>query len=181
MTKHTHIIAADDPIHADRHDGWTPEKQASFLRELAASHSVSAAARSVGLSRQSAYALRAKLKGEPFDRAWAAALLCRFDALAEAAMERALNGVEVPHYYRGEMVGTSRKYDERLTVALLAMRESFRPALPRYPTDPAAAYQADEFGPLVDRVEQGPATWREEVWLRYEDGEEEEGEEEDAN
>ena len=44
------------------------------------------------MSRQSAYALRARLKGEPFDRAWQAALLNRFDALAEAAMERVEQG-----------------------------------------------------------------------------------------
>ncbi|MCB1719955.1 MAG: hypothetical protein KDK05_32950, partial [Candidatus Competibacteraceae bacterium] len=50
------------PISAPRHDGWTPARQAAFLRELAASHCVSAAARAVGMSRQSAYALRARLK-----------------------------------------------------------------------------------------------------------------------
>jgi len=43
---------------------------AEFLRQLAATHSVSAAARSVGMSRQSAYKLRDRLKGEPFDIAW---------------------------------------------------------------------------------------------------------------
>ncbi|WP_158611029.1 hypothetical protein [Aurantiacibacter spongiae] len=170
MTQHTPIIpAAPQSTTVTRHDGWTPDRQARFLRELGATHCVSRAARSVGMSRQSAYALRARSKGEPFDRAWSAALLCRFDALAEAAMERALNGVEVPHFHRGEVVGTSRRFDERLTVALLAMRESFRPALTAYPSDPSAMYGADAFGPLVERVERGPATWLEERLSHYEE------------
>lgn len=163
MTKHTALTpAALPPIHTPREDGWTPARQAAFLRELAASHCVASAARAVGMSRQSAYALRARLKNEPFDKAWTAALLCRFDALAEAAMDRALNGVEVPHYYKGELIGTSRKYDERLTVALLAMRDTFRPPECRYPGDPEADYRADDFGALVSRVENGPETWTEE-------------------
>ena len=166
-----------------RHDGWTPEKQASFLRHLASTHCVAKAARSVGMSRQSAYGLRARLKGEPFDRAWQAALLCRFDVLAEAAMERALNGVEVPHYYKGELVGTSRRFDERLTVALLAMQGSFRPRAP-FASHPAAEYEPDDFGTLVERVESGPETWHEERLLAYEadmeEGPEDEGWDDDA-
>ena len=56
---------------ADPHpDRWNKPRMAAFLRELAACHSVSAAARSVGMSRQSAYRLRARLKGEPFDLGW---------------------------------------------------------------------------------------------------------------
>ena len=149
------------PTPATRHDGWTTERQSTFLRELAASHSVKKAAKAAGMSRQSAYGLRARLKGEPFDLAWNAALRCRFDALAEAAMDRALNGVEVPHYHKGELVGTSRRYDERLTVALLAMQERFR-GTPVLSSHPAAMFAADDFGKLVERVETGPETWREE-------------------
>ncbi|MGB3710249.1 MAG: hypothetical protein WA985_01015, partial [Erythrobacter sp.] len=107
-----------------------------------------------------AYELRARLRGEPFDMAWHAALCCRFDALAEAAIERALNGVEVPHYHKGELVGTSRRYDERLTVALLAMRERFAP--PRTYHFLAEDYAPEAFGPLLERVETGPETWKEE-------------------
>jgi hypothetical protein len=152
---------AAEPSSIIRHDGWTPARQAQFLNELAATHCVATAAKAVGMSRQTAYALRARLKGEPFDRAWQAALISRFDALAEAAMERALNGVEVPHYHKGELVGTSRRFDERLTVALLAMRGSFGPAVP-FPTHPSAHYSPDDFGRLVERVALGPETWDEE-------------------
>ncbi|TRD11860.1 hypothetical protein FGU71_08330 [Erythrobacter insulae] len=146
---------------------WTPERQSAFLTALASSHSVAQAARIVGMSRQSAYALRARLKGEPFDLAWHAALRCRFDALAEAALERALHGVEVPHFHQGELIHTSRRFDERLTVALLAMRDSLGP--PRVPSHHAAAgYGAEDFGPLVSRVADGPETWDEESRLEYE-------------
>ena len=163
---------------ATRHDGWTVARQSLFLRELAASHSVKSAAKAAGMSRQSAYGLRARLKGEPFDLAWTAALRCRFDALAEAAMDRALNGVEVPHFYKGELVGTSRRYDERLTVALLAMRERFR-GPQRFSSHPAAAFDAEDFGPLLARVETGPETWHEEIRAEREaEYAEEEGEDE---
>lgn len=144
-----------------RIDGWTPARQAAFLRALAATHSVSAAARAAGMSRQTAYRLRARLKGQPFDLAWDAAFQSSFDALAEAAMERALNGVEVPHFCNGELVGTSRRFDERLTIALLRMRESFlRPPAP--PTRDASLYEPEDFRGLLARVAEGPATWEDE-------------------
>ena len=118
------------------------------------------------MSRQSAYGLRARLKGEPFDLAWTAALICRFDALAEAALDRALNGVEVPHFYKGELVHVSRRYDERLTVAMLAMRDSFRGA--RQPAwHGSSDYAPGDFGALVKRVATGPETWAEERALVY--------------
>lgn len=63
-----------------RHDGWAIARQSNFLRALAASHSVKNAAKAAGMSRQSAYGLRARLKGEPFDLAWNAALRCRYTA-----------------------------------------------------------------------------------------------------
>ncbi len=142
----------------ERQDGWTPERQARFLQALAATHNVSAAAREVGMTRQTAYRLRARLRGQPFDLAWDAAFQTAFDALTEAAMERALNGVEVPHLHKGEVVHTSRRYDERLTVALLAMRLQPRRAhLP--PWHPASKFRPDDFRALVTRVAHGPATW----------------------
>jgi hypothetical protein len=44
-----------------RHDGWTPKRQLDFLAALARSRSVTKAARAVGMSRESAYRLRARL------------------------------------------------------------------------------------------------------------------------
>jgi len=154
-----------------RADGWTPRRQAQFLEALAATHSVSAAAREVGMTRQTAYRLRARLRGQPFDLAWEAAFRSAFDALKEAAIDRALNGVEVPHFHKGELIHCSRKYDERLTVALLAMR----------PTGPRAARpsrasqtRAEDFPALLARVASGAEGWEDEeedAWPPEDEGE----------
>lgn len=143
-----------------RHDGWTPARQATFLRVLAATGNVSAAAREAGMTRQSAYKLRARLAGEPFDLAWQAAFACGYDRLAEAAMERALNGTEVPHYHKGELVGTHRRFDERLTLGLLHLRAG-APAHRRGLPAPALRHVGD-LTAMIDRVAEGPETWAEE-------------------
>lgn len=145
-------------INPARH--WTRTKQAEFLRHLAASHCVSRAAKSVGMSRQSAYRLRNRLRGEPFDIAWDCAFRRQYDALAEAALGRALNGVEVPHYYKGELAGTHRVFDERLTVALLAMRERLTPIAPNLYAE-QEQFHPDEFEELVERVAEGEELWAE--------------------
>jgi len=143
---------------AERHDGWTRARQACFLRELAATHCVSAAASAAGMTRQSAYKLRNRLKGEPFDIAWQAAFRRQYDALAEAVVERAIHGVEVPHFHKGELIHVSRRYDERAAVALLALRERL--------AVPAFCYRAEDEGietddleTLVARVEYGDELW----------------------
>ena len=137
---------------------WSRDKQVAFLRHLAATHSVAAAARSVGMSRQSAYRLRARLKGQPFDLAWAAAFDCVFNALAHAAMERALYGIEVPHLHNGEVVHVSRRFDERLTLGLLRLRYQLLPD-EAPPMSDASAYEPDDFAGLVQRVQRGPDQW----------------------
>src|SRR5690606_29385630 len=86
----------DDPHPGAR---WTAPRMAAFLRHLSATHSVSAAARLAGMSRQSAYRLRSRLKGQAFDLAWDVAFHHSYDNLAHAALERALNGVEVPVFF----------------------------------------------------------------------------------
>ena len=137
---------------------WTRARMDAFLRELGATLSVSRAARSVGMSRQSAYRLRARLKGQPFDRAWAAAFDHVFNALAHAAMERAIHGVPVPYLHKGEIVHTGRRYDERLTLGLLKMRYALLPD-PAPFTSNAAAFEADDFPGLLSRVGEGPESW----------------------
>lgn len=107
----------DEPRSATPANGrWNKRRMAAFLRELAATLSVAAAARSVGVSRQSAYRLKNRLASTPFAFGWEVALEAGFAQLAHAMMERAVNGVEVPHYYQGELIGTSRTYDERLSI-----------------------------------------------------------------
>ena len=57
-----------------RRDGWTIERQADFLGMLAETGSVIGACEAVGISRKSAYQLRARPGGESFAAAWDAAL-----------------------------------------------------------------------------------------------------------
>jgi hypothetical protein len=148
-------------VHVARGDRWNKPKMGEFLRQLAATHSVSAAARAVGMSRKSAYKLRARLKGQPFDIAWEAAFRHGFDELAHAALELALEGEEVPHYHQGELKGTHRKRNPNLMIQLLKMRNrDGAPMLGRYGA--AAEYWSENWDRLVHRVETGPVTWEDE-------------------
>ncbi len=141
---------------APRRDSWSLDTQAAFLRALSATHSVAEAARSVGRSRQSAYRLRSRLKGQPFDLAWEVAFHHSYDVLAHAALERALNGIEVPVFYKGELVHTYRRFDERLTVALLSrFTQGGNPAFGRL--GPMAERHARDFEALLAKVESGEA------------------------
>jgi hypothetical protein len=144
-----------------RGDRWTKWKMAEFLRQLAATHSVSAAAKAVGMHRRSAYKLRARLKGQPFDIAWEAAFRHGYDELAHAALELALEGEEVPHYYQGELKATHRKRSPQLMVQLLKMRNrEGAPMLGRYGA--AAEYWGEHWDELLERIETGAVDWSDE-------------------
>lgn len=138
-----------------RHNEWTRAKMAAFLRELAASQSVSQAAKSVGMGRQSAYKLRNRLAGTPFALAWEVALEAGLQQLAHALMDRALNGEEVPHYYRGELVGTSRRYDNRLAAWLL--ENPWKVGRQQV----AREYVGEGWDALLERVEWASLDWEE--------------------
>ena len=139
-------------------DRWTKPKMVEFLRMLGATQCVAAAARAVGMSRQSAYKLRNRLKGEPFDIAWEAAFQHGYDALHQAALERALHGIEVPVFHAGEQVGTRRHFDERLTVFLLSRRNAVgAQRLSRYGA--AAEFWSERWETMLDHVENGPVVW----------------------
>jgi hypothetical protein len=115
-------LLAFEPVASasNRHDGWTPEKQKRFIHELSRIGLVSAAARAVGMSPRSAYAL---LKRAPevrgFARAWDAALDAGEKRASSEAIDRALNGVDVPYFYGGLQRGSRRVYNDRLLVAAL--------------------------------------------------------------
>ena len=57
-----------------RSDGWTPLRQAEFIGMLAETRSVAAAARFVGMARETAYRLRRKPGAQEFAAAWDAAM-----------------------------------------------------------------------------------------------------------
>lgn len=141
------------PRRTPRHNEWTRAKMAAFLRELAASQSVAQAARSVGMGRQSVYKLRNRLGATPFALAWEVALEAGLQQLAHAVMDRAVNGEEVPHYYHGELVGTYRKYDNRLAEWLLD--NPWKVGRQQV----AREYSADVWDKLLERIEWGSFGW----------------------
>lgn len=102
-----------------RHDGWTPECQRRFIQALAAMGVVAAAARAVGKSATAAYKLRDRPGAESFVRAWIIAIQMAQDRAFGVAMDRAVNGYEAPRYYAGREVGTVRRVDYRLALAVL--------------------------------------------------------------
>ncbi|MDO6416607.1 hypothetical protein Q4F19_19645 [Sphingomonas sp. BIUV-7] len=109
-----------------RHDGWTPHRQTAFIDALAQSGCIHEACASVGVSRQSAYARRARIDAQAFRIAWDAALDYAIRRLSDECLSRALNGTPVPHYFGGAVVGEHRRYDTRLALFLLRYRDPLR-------------------------------------------------------
>src|SRR5687767_14395254 len=104
---------------AQRSDGWTPPRIRAFLGALAQSGSVAHAARAAGMSRQSAYALRANAKGRAFDDAWRSALLAAAPAIPDQLMERALRGQVDPVIRDGKLRSQRHHFDNRLAMQVL--------------------------------------------------------------
>ena len=118
---------AFDPVQLRvRRDGWTADKQIRFIEALAGSKCVDEACRQVGMSDTSAYRLRNRPCGGPFRRAWDAAMDCQVHRLEQAFIDRAINGVPRPIFYRGEQVGEWRHFDERAAMFVLRSRRPHR-------------------------------------------------------
>lgn len=109
-----------------RYDGWVPEKQIEFIERLAACGCVAEAARSVGMSKATAYALRGRPDAQAFRLAWDAAMDIAVTRLGDEALARAIHGVSVPIFHGGEQVGERRQFNERLTMFLLRYRDPVR-------------------------------------------------------
>ena len=89
------------PREKPRSDGWTPERQRTFVEALADCGIVSRAAKMVGMSPEGAYALRRHPHGRSFSDAWTRAQDVGVQRLSDLAFERAIEGVPVPVYYQG--------------------------------------------------------------------------------
>jgi hypothetical protein len=109
-------FVSSDP--AARRDGWSPERKLRFLDRLTACGNVSAACAAVGLSRDSAYVLRRR--DALFARGWATALELARERSVELLADKATEGIEEDVWYRGELVGTKRRFDARLLLAHIA-------------------------------------------------------------
>lgn len=113
------------PVRA-RHDGWNADHQRRFILKLSRGHLVDEAARALGHSRQSAYALRRHLDGRSFARAWNHALVMGRAAMRARARQPspdlswALETMLVPKFYRGRLVGFVQRRGDRNAIRLLA-------------------------------------------------------------
>jgi|GEM_PF-535265 len=110
------------PRQKQRSNGWNAEVQHAFIEALAETGSVEAACRRVNRASVGAYALRRHPEGESFRAAWQAALDLGIQRVEDVAMDRALNGVDVPVYAYGRIVGTRRVYNDRLLMFMLRNR-----------------------------------------------------------
>ncbi|HTU12550.1 MAG TPA: hypothetical protein VMG08_16790 [Allosphingosinicella sp.] len=109
-----------------RHDGLTPARQVAVVQAMAACGCIREACAKVGISTEAVYELRRRPDAHSFRAAMDVALNGAADRVEDAVFSRAIEGVEVPHYYKGELVGTHRRYDERLALFLLRYRKPHR-------------------------------------------------------
>jgi hypothetical protein len=114
------------PMKRHRNDGWSKTRQMEFLAELARHGVVTAAAEKVGMDRSSAYRLKKRPGAEGFANAWEQAQECGLAGLQDVAIDRALNGVRVPVFYKGEQVGERIWYDNRLLMFVMSKMMSRR-------------------------------------------------------
>lgn len=163
-----------------RYDGWTEEKQRRFIETLADTGLVNVAARAVGMSRASAYALRRAAHGAAFGRAWDAARQHAAGLIEDIAFERAIEGTEQEVLDRdGNVVATRLVHDNRLLKYLLshlkperygrgqggqvgpvpepapALAETLRAMEPPLPAPPEQLLDADTLADELDLAEAG--------------------------
>lgn len=111
-----------------RRDGWTPDHQRRFILLLANGARPGEAARRVGRSRTTAYALRDRPGGESFAASWDAAIVVAeqgrdairmtppdFDTRFNGGIEMML----VPRYYRGRLIGFVQREDTRAALRVV--------------------------------------------------------------
>jgi hypothetical protein len=146
MTDSAPLDDPDDPLSftpvptaSARRDGFTPERQREFILQLARIGLVSAAAKAIGMSAKSAYALR-KRAGEDsgFAAAWDIAVESGRAQVMDLSIERAINGEVVPVFYRSRQVGSRVRHDNRLLITALRLMYQERGGSTRRSTQDAA-------------------------------------------
>jgi hypothetical protein len=114
------------PRKCNRHDGWTPKRQRDFIEGLAITGSVRSAAERIGMTPESAYLLRRAPASDEFRAAWEQALETGVARLEDLAIDRAINGVEVPVYSYGKLIGSRTVHNDRLLMFILRQRRPER-------------------------------------------------------
>ncbi|WP_108809799.1 hypothetical protein [Sphingorhabdus sp. Alg231-15] len=116
------LVFTPVPFAVKRFGGWTPNRQRKFIYHLSRIGVVSAAARAVGMTRDSAYKLRSRAGAGSFAAAWDLAQEMGHGNADDHAITRAIEGYTVPYFCRGLKRGEIRRYDNRLLLASLASR-----------------------------------------------------------
>jgi len=158
------------PRARDRSNGWKPEVQRAFIEALAETGSVRSACRRVGRADHGAYLLRRHPEAASFRAAWDAAIDIGIRRIEDVAMDRAINGVEVPVYSYGKLVGTRTVYNDYLVMFMLRNR------LPeRFAGGRARAMNAADKQTLTKLKAQWREEWTRETALLDEERDEAEG------
>ena len=113
---------AFDPVPVrHRRDGWTPERQRTFIAALARDLCVDRAAAAAGMSRESAYRLRRHPGAESFADAWNHILAGKRKGSSDLSLlwHRAFYGTLKPIVRGGQVVATLRRHDNKALMALL--------------------------------------------------------------
>jgi hypothetical protein len=92
-------------------------KKQRFLETLRRTGNVTAACGVARLPRETAYFWRSH--NPEFAEAWDAALEQGLDALEDEVMRRAKDGVEEPVFYKGAVVGETKRYSDTLAMFVL--------------------------------------------------------------
>ena len=120
--------------------------QTHFVSILAQTGNVTAAAQQSGIARSTVYYWRHH--DAAFAASWEDAMSEATDRLALEARRRALEGVEEVRYFKGEPIGTIRRYSDTLLMFLL---RAYRPAIYHNP-EPRAADQKHNFNQARDEL-----------------------------
>jgi hypothetical protein len=100
---------------------WTPAKAVTFIVTLAATRSVTLAAREAGMSRKSAYALKAR--DPAFAAAWAAAAKAGARVSMHGDKVEEVEGVSIPSAH-GDILLSRLDRERSFVRAMAALRES---------------------------------------------------------
>ncbi len=102
----------------------TPERdwKPAFIEVLRETGNVTLAAQHAGQSRNQVYDVRQRSKR--FAAQWDDALEEATDLLEAEARRRAFTGIDKPMFFKGEVVGSTKKYSDRLLMFLL---EAYNP------------------------------------------------------
>ena len=156
------------PREQNRRDGWGPEVQRAFIAALADCGSVRQACRFVGRSAASAYRLRRHPDGAGFAEAWRAAIGLAIQQIEDFALDRAVNGVEVPVFAYGDRIASRTVHNEQLVMFML---RNLAPE--RYCEGGAKALTAVDKRVLARLEKEWRARWDEEQRLRDDEEEKE--------